>query len=145
MQAAAAGDGRTAVNVGTLAVSRPSGRRPLSVLVTPVRHRHQIQRPLLSADVRRRAAVLVTVSDPEDTLQPPAEYLTRLFDLTPAEARLAAALAARLSVEDYAEQAKITIGTARWTLKRVLEKTGCRRQSELVHLLVASVAGIVRG
>jgi DNA-binding CsgD family transcriptional regulator len=42
-----------------------------------------------------------------------------------------------------AEEARITINTARWTLKRVLAKTGCRRQSELVRLILASAAGVV--
>ena len=140
--AAIAVNRRAPVTGATLAVSRPSRRRPLSLLITPVRHREPTL-PLLPADARRRAAVLVTVRDLEDIVQPPAEHLASLFGLTPAEARLAAALATRLSVEDYAEQAKITIGTARWTLKRVLEKTGSRRQSELVHLVATSVASLV--
>jgi len=123
---------------GVLQIRRPSNRRPYAMIIAPLGLR---QWPFLS----ERPAAAVFVSDPEHTVQPPAEHLARLFGLTPAEARLAAALAARLSLEDYAEQAKITIGTARWTLKRVLEKTGCRRQSELVHILVTSVAGIVRG
>jgi DNA-binding CsgD family transcriptional regulator len=75
--------------------------------------------------------MLVTVSDPEDAVPPPAECLTCLFKLTPAKARLAFALTARQTVEGYAERASISIGTARWTLKRILEETGCRRQSEV--------------
>jgi DNA-binding CsgD family transcriptional regulator len=121
---------------GVLQIRRPSNRRPYAMIVAPLGLR---QWPFLS----KRPAAVVFVSDPEHIVHPPAEHLASLFGLTPAEARLAAALAARLSVEDYAEQAKITIGTARWTLKRVLEKTGCRRQSELVHLLATSVAGLV--
>jgi DNA-binding CsgD family transcriptional regulator len=54
-------------------------------------------------------------------------------------------LAARQTTAEYAEQAGITPGTARWTLKRVLQKTGCRRQSELMLLLAASLAAIMGG
>ena len=99
----------------------------------------------MSNDLRRRAALIVIATDPEHVARAPAAQLAALFGLTPAEARLAAALAARQSLEEYADAAQITIGTARWTLKRVLEKTGCRRQSELVHLLVTSVVGLLGG
>lgn len=71
--------------------------------------------------------------------------LSQLFGLTPAEARLAAARAGRETVEEYAEQAGISRGTARWTLKHVMEKTGCRRQSELMLLLATSVAALLGG
>jgi DNA-binding CsgD family transcriptional regulator len=134
--ACATGTGKGMSAGGTLPIHRPSGR-PYAVIVAPLALR---QWPLLE----RRPAAVVFVSDPEDLVKPLAERLAPLFGLTPAEARLAAALAARQSLEDYAEQASLTIGTARWTLKRVLEKTGCRRQSELVHLLATSVAGLIR-
>lgn len=144
VQAAAAGaTGTTTVAHESIPISR-RGRRPLNVLVTPVRPRDQVQWPLLPPELRSKAAVLVTVTDPDDVASLPAEHLARQFNLTPAEARIAAALADRKSIEEYAEQAGITIGTARWTLKRVLEKTGCRRQSELVRLLATSPLGLVR-
>lgn len=128
----------------SMVVSRRPGRRPLSLLITPVRPRDVVQWPLLPPEVSHSAAVLVTVTDPDDVTRPPAEHLAHHFGFTPAEARLAAALAARQSLEEYAEQAGVTIGTARWTLKRVLDKAGCRRQSELVHVLATSAAGLVR-
>ncbi len=142
--AAVAAHGRASVTADSIAVSRPSRRRPLSLLIIPVRARAATQWPLLPLGLGRRPAVLVTVTDPEDVARPPEGHLACLFGLTPAEARLAAALAARQTLEEYAERAEITIGTARWTLKRVLEKTGCRRQSELVHLIATSVAVLTR-
>ena len=88
---------------GVLQIHRPSNRRAYAMIIAPLGLRRW---PFLN----ERPAAAVFVSDPEHAVQPPADHLARLFDLTPAEARLAAALAARLSVEDYAEQAKITIG-----------------------------------
>jgi DNA-binding CsgD family transcriptional regulator/PAS domain-containing protein len=142
----ATGDRRDGgVRRSTLAVSRPSLRRPFGVVVAPLRERQDPQTLRLVTAPQRRAAVLVTVTDPESVVPPSAERLTCLFDLTPAEARLAAALAARQTTAEYAAQTGITPGTARWTLKRVLQKTGCRRQSELMLLLAASVTVILGG
>jgi DNA-binding CsgD family transcriptional regulator len=92
----------------------------------------------------RRPAAVLFVTDPARAMEAPADRLARVFELTPAEARLAVALVAAQPLDRYAEHAAITIGTARWTLKRVLLKTGCRRQSELVHLLATSAATLVR-
>jgi DNA-binding CsgD family transcriptional regulator/PAS domain-containing protein len=135
-ESCAAGAGRGTAPGGAIGIQRPSGCRPYGVIVSPLAMR---QWPFLP----QRPAALVFVSDPEVALAS-ADVLRQLFALTPAEARLASALAACQSLEDYAESAEITIGTARWTLKRVLEKTGCRRQSELVQLVATSVAGLTR-
>lgn len=128
----------------SLAVSRGFGRRPLSLMVTPLRPRDRQVAPLLPRSLHDRAGVLVTATDPEDIPLPAAEHLAAHFGFTAAEARLAAALATRQSLEEYAEQAGITIGTARWTLKNALSKAGCRRQSELVQLVATSIASLQR-
>ena len=135
--------GLASANASVLAISRPSLRRPLCVLVSPIPQRSREALPLVAEDMGGRAAVLLTITDPEERVQLPVERLVTLFGLTASEARLAAALASRETVDEYAEQARITRGTARWTVKRVLDKTGCRRQSELVHLLATSVAAFV--
>lgn len=66
---------------------------------------------------------------------PPAELLNGLFDLTPAEARVAALIAGGLSPREAAESLGISEETARTALKRVFSKTGVSRQSELAALL----------
>lgn len=83
---------------------------------------------------------LLGISDPDHAPRPRQEALRQLFGLTPAESRLAAALAARRSLHEYATEAGISLGTARWTLRRILEKTQMRRQRELV--LATSVANL---
>lgn len=83
------------------------------------------------------------MSDPERRVDVLPERLARILGLTPAEASLAAAVAMERTLKEHAEERRITINTARWTLKRVLAKTGCRRQSELVRLILASAASVV--
>lgn len=72
---------------------------------------------------------------------PCAAAIEKLFGLTPAEARIASALAAGLSVRDSAEKNGISLGTARSYLIRVFAKTGTNQQSELVSLLKSVPAG----
>lgn len=70
----------------------------------------------------------------------PVEALEVLFDLTGAEARLASALVAGSTVEQYAQQRGVTIGTARYQLNQVLLKTGAHRQADLVRRVLCSAA-----
>ena len=58
---------------------------------------------------------------------------------TPAEARLADALAGGASVREAATKLGVTYETARTHLKRLLSKTGARRQAELVRILLTSL------
>jgi DNA-binding CsgD family transcriptional regulator len=56
--------------------------------------------------------------------------------LTPAQTRLASALFKGQSVEAYAREAAISIGTARWHVNQIYAKTGVKRQSELIQMLL---------
>ncbi|MEZ5931952.1 MAG: hypothetical protein R3F54_08380 [Alphaproteobacteria bacterium] len=64
--------------------------------------------------------------------------LSAIFGLTPAEAPLAKALVTGSSIAGYAEENGVTENTARWTPKQIQAKTDCRRQADLVRLLVAT-------
>ncbi len=66
---------------------------------------------------------------------PPIELVQSLFDLTPAEARVARRLTGGESVEDIAFTGGVSLNTIRTQVRGVLEKTGCRRQAEVVALL----------
>jgi DNA-binding CsgD family transcriptional regulator len=66
---------------------------------------------------------------------PSPNVLTGLFDLTPAEAKLAIALAGGGSLKQVAASNGIKISTARYYLEQVFQKTGTHQQSELVALL----------
>lgn len=66
---------------------------------------------------------------------PSADHVSELFGLTPAESRIALALAAGFSLRDSAANQKITFGTARAYLNAIFSKTGTNQQSALVSLL----------
>lgn len=66
---------------------------------------------------------------------PPIELVMSLFDLTPAEARVARSLTAGETVDDIATRGGVARSTVRTHLRGVLEKTGCARQAEVVALL----------
>jgi DNA-binding CsgD family transcriptional regulator len=69
--------------------------------------------------------------------RPPADgrALAKAFGLTPAEARLAVRFLAEESLEAAAQGLGISIDTARNQLKGVYQKTGVRRQGEIIALL----------
>jgi DNA-binding CsgD family transcriptional regulator len=62
--------------------------------------------------------------------------LAEAFLLSPAESRLCAHLVRGLTLADCAAQLGISVETARSHLKRVFDKTGARRQAELMLLLL---------
>jgi DNA-binding CsgD family transcriptional regulator len=83
--------------------------------------------------------VLLILSAPQDAPVLPAEHIERLFDLSPAEARVASALCSGLTITDFANVTGVTVGTARFQLKQVLAKTRANRQAELVRQIYSSV------
>lgn len=120
-----------------LAIPKRSGGRPFHVLALAAVTTMEDQfAPFLAG----KPSVFLVVSDPDRQAAPPEERLTAIFGLTPAEAKLAAALAGGQSVLDYAKDAGITENTSRWTLKQVQAKTECRRQADLVRLLAATTS-----
>ena len=120
-----------------LAIPRPSAARAYQVLVAPVPER---PRERVFGFTEMRPAAVMVVSDPEAAPEPAAETLRRLFGLTPAVARLAAALAAGRTLAEHAEEVGITQGTARWHLKELFARTGTSRQAELVRLMLGGIA-----
>lgn len=121
----------------SFAVLRPSRLRAYQVLISPVCGEVGARIFGFMPMTCRAIAVIV---DPEAMPEVAAERLERVFRLTPALARLAAALAAGQTVSEYADAVGITVGTARWQLKELFARTGTSRQAELVRLLLTSVA-----
>ena len=62
--------------------------------------------------------------------------LSGLFDLSPAEVRVAREIAQATTVEQTAAKLGVTVETVRTHLKRVMLKTGTNRQAELVKVLM---------
>ncbi|MGJ0510822.1 helix-turn-helix transcriptional regulator [Methylocystis sp.] len=66
---------------------------------------------------------------------PDAALIQGLFDLTPAEARVARAIAQRKTTEGIAAEFGLSRETIRTQVKSVLAKTGCARQLDLAVML----------
>ncbi|MBN9008383.1 MAG: hypothetical protein J0H40_23615 [Rhizobiales bacterium] len=100
---------------------------PMIVHLVPVRG--------AAHDVFSQSAMLLLVTPVDRAAVPTAEVLQGLFDLTPAEARIARGIGLAQSVEALAASQGVSRETVRSHLKQVLAKTGLSRQAELVSLL----------
>lgn len=112
-----------------LAVRRRSGRRPLSLLVAPLRGRPD----WTSAS----SACCVIVADAERTPSIRPAELRRLYGLTAAEARVALAPPDCDRLSDVAARLSVSLSTVRTLLQRAFAKTDTHRQAELVRLMMA--------
>jgi DNA-binding CsgD family transcriptional regulator len=85
-----------------------------------------------------RAVAAVFVHEVGGLAPLPGEVLVKLYGLTPAETRLLALLARGLSLDEAAEALGVAMATARTHLARIFDKTGTRRQAELVRLVLSA-------
>lgn len=88
----------------------------------------------------RRFRTALFIGDPKHWTGDPFANLGQLYGLTPAESRLAWLLVGDRTLSEAAVQLGIKLSTARTVLKRVLAKTGTRRQASLVRLLLSGPA-----
>jgi DNA-binding CsgD family transcriptional regulator len=109
--------------------------RDAEALGTMVAHVVPIRLSARDIFVRCAAALVLTPITLPDA--PPVELVQSLFDLTPAEARVARELAAGKTVKDIAWKDGTSLNTIRTHVRGVLEKTGCNRQVDVVALLTA--------
>jgi DNA-binding CsgD family transcriptional regulator/PAS domain-containing protein len=120
--------GRAAgATVRSIPVTRRENQPPLILHLTPIRG--------AAHDIFSRAASILVVTPVVVKDVPTADVVQGLFDLTPAEARLAALIAAGHRPREAAAALGIMEETARSTLKRVMAKTGLHRQADLIGLL----------
>ncbi|MGZ5948137.1 MAG: helix-turn-helix transcriptional regulator [Caulobacteraceae bacterium] len=117
---------------GTMTLTVPGKRFPLSVTVAPVRSQ-------AFAVFDHRPAVIVCVNDPEAEAQLSEETLRALFGLTRAEVRVAIAATRGGTARQVAATLGVSVHTVRNQLQSVLEKTGASRQSEMVALLMRAI------
>ena len=116
-------------------LGRPSGKSPYELLVTPV----AVERLAVGSDP---VCAIVFFTDPERTPRTVDRHLKTLHGLTQAEARVASRLVAGATAREIADEKEISVHTVRDQIKSLLSKTDTRRQSELVRLLVGSVASL---
>ncbi|GEM_PF-1241762 len=84
----------------------------------------------------QRPAAIVIIADPRQRLRKRIEELSRLNGLTRAEIELAIAIVETGSRKSAAESRGVSDATARAQLTSIFDKTGVRRQTELVRLLM---------
>lgn len=122
---------RSAEPVRCLAI-REGGSGPDELLVTAVRTGTSRQRGTPAAILFLRRA-----GDVRPVFLP--QHLRDLFGFTPAESRVANALVAGERVEEIAARLSVRADTVRGHVKRMLAKTGTRKQADLVGRLASAV------
>ena len=108
-----------------LSLPRPSGGRPLAILACALGESPE-------------AGVALFVSDAEKRPRLPAEVAQRLYGLTPAEVRLALALAEGQRLDEIAAESGLSRNTLASTLRSIFRKTETDRQADLVSLFLAN-------
>ncbi|MBR0757114.1 helix-turn-helix transcriptional regulator [Bradyrhizobium jicamae] len=119
--------GLVSLDVRSVPIPAEDDRPPMIVHLVPI---HGAAR-----DIFADAAAIVMVTPVVPSVVPTAEVLQGLFDLTPAEARVARGIGEGQTVETIAGAFGTSRETVRNQLKAVLAKTGLRRQVELAGLL----------
>jgi len=117
-----------------MSLARPSGLVDLGVVVQSIPSGEW-------AEGKGQPSVVVYVRDAVgESLGNSTKVAQKLYGLTPAEAALARELANGLSLDEAAEELGIRKNTARAHLRSIFSKTGVRRQTELVRIMLNSVA-----
>ena len=120
---------------GTARLSRPSGLPDYHVVVLPLPKRCQ------PSDGKGAASVLF-ITDPEREQSPVDHLFGDLYGLTDAEVRLVTQLLEGGGLTAAAEKLGLSRNTVHSQLARVFEKTATKSQSELLTLLLTSVAPV---
>jgi DNA-binding CsgD family transcriptional regulator/PAS domain-containing protein len=120
---------------GPIALPRAPGRMPLSGLVIPLRATTgwlHFSRP----------AAIVFVTDPERQRAIRKAGLQQQFGLTQAEAAFVVEILRGEGLQASADALGISVTTARTHLTHTFEKSGTRRQAELVRFILLSQAEV---
>ena len=118
-----------------MSVSRPSGQVNLGVVVELVPSQELVEG-------KGKPTVVVYVRDAVGKSLASNTVTAQLYNLTPAETGLALELANGLSLEEASERLNIRRNTARAHLRSIFSKTGVRRQTELVRIMLNSVVAL---
>ena len=123
---------------GSTTVRRTPGRPGLVLHVSPM----TLRRSELGAS---RVGALVLIRDPASVQRLDHRLVAETLGLTPAESRVAVALAVGRTIRDIARDRNSKESTVRWHIKRILGKQGLPRQTDLVRLLLTTPGLAKRG
>jgi DNA-binding CsgD family transcriptional regulator len=115
---------------GVLALPRPQGQ-PLTLLVCPMR-------PGAIGLLPGQPAAMIFIGSSDSCATPRQAVLASLWGLTPAEARLAAAVLTGDRLEACSQRLGISLNTAKTQLKQVYAKSGYSGQAELLRAVLAN-------
>jgi len=128
---ASRGDGGDGGELQSVVLLPRSGRMPLMLMIAPLQ---------LTDNPPGQGAALLFAFDPETTPSITVDRVRGLFLLSEAEAELAVALCGGKTLDEVASERGTSINTIKSQLKNIFSKTGTKRQTELVSLLLASPA-----
>lgn len=112
-----------------LRISRVSTGAPIIANLVAIRP-HSTMRAFGNAQV-----ALVLFHDPSVARELDPFLVAEMFDLTPAEARVAVALRRGDSAQVIADSHRLSLATVRSQIQSIFAKTGVNRQADLVRLL----------
>lgn len=118
-----------------LRLSRPSGRPDYQVIALPLPRRCQ-------PNAEGTTVAVLFIADPERSHHTTERLARDLFGLTVAEGRLLMELLSGSNLTEAAEALDLSRNTVHSQLSCVFRKTGARRQSELVGLVLRAVAPV---
>jgi DNA-binding CsgD family transcriptional regulator len=111
----------------SFSLERPSGKPNLQLLVCSM---PDPQRASTGADL------LLMVTDPEAPVKFPDELLRTIYEFTPVETEVANGLLMGYTTDEIANLRRVSVGTVRQQLKKMMEKTATARQSDMVRLFM---------
>ncbi len=115
---------------GSVLIRCVSGRSQLALHVSPVGVRHL-------GYAGQQVAALVLIVEPGSRARLDPALVAAAFGLTPAESRVATALAEGYSVRDIARMTDRQANSVRFLLKQIYKKRGLSGQVELVRLVLS--------
>jgi len=113
--------------VQSIPLAEGGRRRPMVLHVIPIRR--------AAHDIFDATSTMLVLTALTSRAGPDATIIQGLFDLTPAEARIALAIAAGVQPTEIARKQGVSVETVRTQLKSIFLKTGTTRQLELARLL----------
>lgn len=122
---------------GAISIARAHSFLPLSIMVAP----HNSVQPILGFEGPHTAAI-VFISDPAQQQPISSEILSSLYGLTQAEARLAKELAQGRTLDEISDLYQVSKHTTRTQLKSIFSKTGLKRQTDLIRLILGGPASL---
>ena len=96
---------------------------------------HLIPTPGQARDIFDGASAIFVITPIATPQAPDAQLIQALFDLTPAEARVARGVTEGNTIDNLAQRFGVSRETIRSQIKSVLSKTGARRQTDLISRL----------